>query len=187
MLFLKNHNGYRHVLGTKISAISKFKFDSNMFMGLKINAFRFIKEKAHFLAAILDFGGRHLGILRGQRAFFKRVGFEEYMYQISCWYHHLNDSCYFLHLSAPLKVFRASADPLPASVSRGQARNTGLRVRAETIARAHTLFSFSLAAAYTPHGCWISAREAISYAREVNTWARGVLQFARIMCLRARS
>ena len=42
-----------------------------MFMGLKINAFRFIKEKAHFLAAILDFGGRHLGILRGQRAFFK--------------------------------------------------------------------------------------------------------------------
>ena len=71
MLFLKNRNGYRHVLGTKISAISEFKFDSNMFMWLKINAFRFIKEKAHFWADILNFGGRHLGILRGQRAFLK--------------------------------------------------------------------------------------------------------------------
>ena len=71
MLFLKNRNGYRHVLGTKISAISKFKFDSNMFMGLKINALRFIEEKAHFWADILDFGGSHLGILCGQHAFLK--------------------------------------------------------------------------------------------------------------------
>ena len=71
MLYLKNHNRYRHVLATKISAISKFKFDSNMFMGLKINALRFIKEKAHFWADILDFGGHHLKILRGQPAFLK--------------------------------------------------------------------------------------------------------------------
>ena len=71
MLYLKNRNGYRHVLGTKISAIPKFIFNFNIFMGIKINAFRFIKEKTHFWADILDFGGRHLGILRGQRAFLK--------------------------------------------------------------------------------------------------------------------
>ena len=75
--------------------------------------------------------GRHLGFwgppswnFAWPACFFKRVGLEEYMYQISCLYHHLNDSCYFLHLSAPLKVFRASAAPLPA-------RNTELRARAE--------------------------------------------------------
>ena len=39
MLYLKNRNGYRHVLGTKISAIPNFIFNFNTFMGLKINAF----------------------------------------------------------------------------------------------------------------------------------------------------
>ena len=62
MLYLKNRNGYRHVLGTKISVMPKFIFNFNIFMGLKINAFLFIKEKPHFWAAILDFWGRHLGI-----------------------------------------------------------------------------------------------------------------------------
>ena len=71
MLYLKNRNGYRHVLGTKMSAIARFILKFNISMGLKINAFRFIKEKTHFLADILDFGGRHLGILCGQRAFLK--------------------------------------------------------------------------------------------------------------------
>ena len=54
MLYLKNRNGYRHVLGTKISAIPNFIFNFNICMGLKINAFRVIKEK-HILV------GRHLG------------------------------------------------------------------------------------------------------------------------------
>ena len=54
-LYLKNRNGYRHVLGTKISAIPNFIFNFNIFMGLKINTFRFIKENPYFWTAILDF------------------------------------------------------------------------------------------------------------------------------------
>ena len=33
MLYLKNRNGYRHVLGTKISAIPNFIFNFNIFIG----------------------------------------------------------------------------------------------------------------------------------------------------------
>ena len=39
MLYLKNRNRYRHVLGTKISGMSNFIINFNTFMGLKINAF----------------------------------------------------------------------------------------------------------------------------------------------------
>ena len=56
MLYLKTHNGYRDVLGSKMSAIPNFIFNFNIFMGLKIKAFRVIKEKTHFWADILDFG-----------------------------------------------------------------------------------------------------------------------------------
>ena len=56
--------------GAPLSTSPK-KLCASLFMGLKINAFRFIKEKPHFWADILDFGGRHLGILCGQRAFLK--------------------------------------------------------------------------------------------------------------------
>ena len=69
MLYLKNRNRYRHVLGTKTSAISIFIFNFNTYMGLKINATRVIKEKQDFWTDILDFGGRHIGILRGPRYF----------------------------------------------------------------------------------------------------------------------
>ena len=48
MLYLKNRNRYQHVLGTKIFRMAKFIFDLNTFMGLKMNAFRVIKEKTHF-------------------------------------------------------------------------------------------------------------------------------------------
>ena len=57
MLYLKNRNRYRHVLGIKTSTIPKFIFNINTFMGLKINAFRVIKGKPCFWADILDFGG----------------------------------------------------------------------------------------------------------------------------------
>ena len=56
MLYLKNRNGYRHVLGTKMSTIPNFIFNFNIFMGLKMKAFWVIKEKTHFWADILDFG-----------------------------------------------------------------------------------------------------------------------------------
>ena len=69
MLYLKNCNRYRHKLGTKISKMTNFIFNFNMFMGLKINAFRVIKEKTCFQTDILDFGGRHLGISHGQQYF----------------------------------------------------------------------------------------------------------------------
>ena len=69
MLYLKNRNRYRHVLGTKTSAMPIFIFNFNTFMGLKMNAIRVIKEKQHFWAGILDFGGRHLEILLGYRYF----------------------------------------------------------------------------------------------------------------------
>ena len=65
MLYLKNRNRYRHVLGTKLSGMPNFIFNFNTYMGLKINAFWVIKEKPCFWTDILDFGGRHLGILRG--------------------------------------------------------------------------------------------------------------------------
>ena len=39
MLYLKNRNGYRHVLGAKMSTIPNFIFNFNIFMGLKIKAF----------------------------------------------------------------------------------------------------------------------------------------------------
>ena len=65
MLYLKNRNRYRHVLGTEISAMANFIFTSNTFMGLNINAFQVIQEKTHFWADILDFGGRPLGIFFG--------------------------------------------------------------------------------------------------------------------------
>ena len=56
MLYLKNCNGYRHALGTKMTAIPNFIFNLHIFIGLKINASRVIEEKAHFWADILDFG-----------------------------------------------------------------------------------------------------------------------------------
>ena len=56
MLYLKNRNGYRDVLGTKMSTIPNFIFNFNICMGLKIKAFRVRKEKTHFWADILDFG-----------------------------------------------------------------------------------------------------------------------------------
>ena len=65
MLYLKNRNRYRHVLGTKLSGMPNFIFNLNTYMGLKINAFWVIKEKPCFWTDILDFEGRHLGILRG--------------------------------------------------------------------------------------------------------------------------
>ena len=71
MLYLKNRNRYRHELSTKMSTMTNFIFNSNTFMGLKINTFWVIKEKPWFWADILDFGGCHLGILRGQRYFWK--------------------------------------------------------------------------------------------------------------------
>ena len=55
MLYLKNRNGYRDVLGIKMSAIANFIFNFNIFMVLKIKAFQVIKEKTHFWADILDF------------------------------------------------------------------------------------------------------------------------------------
>ena len=55
MLYLKNRNGYRHVLGTKMCATPNFIFNFNILMGLKIKTFRVIEEKAHFWADILDF------------------------------------------------------------------------------------------------------------------------------------
>ena len=62
LLYLKNRNRYQHVLGTKMFIMAKFIFNFNTIMGLKINAFRVIKEKPHLmrrpswkLAAILDF------------------------------------------------------------------------------------------------------------------------------------
>ena len=67
MLYLKNHNRYRHVLGTKLTGKPNFIFNFNTFMGLKINAFEVIKEKPYFGADILDFGAGHLGILRGPK------------------------------------------------------------------------------------------------------------------------
>ena len=56
MLYLKNRNGCRHVLGTKMSTIPSFILNFNIFMGLKTKAFCVIKEKTHFWADILDFG-----------------------------------------------------------------------------------------------------------------------------------
>ena len=38
MLYLKNRNRYKHVLGTEISVMSNFLFNFNIFMGLKTNA-----------------------------------------------------------------------------------------------------------------------------------------------------
>ena len=60
MLYRENRNRYRHVLGTKISAMPTFILTFKTFMGLKIYAFRVIKEKPHLWADILDFGGRPL-------------------------------------------------------------------------------------------------------------------------------
>ena len=57
MLYLKNRNRYRHVLGTEISGMPNVIFNFNTFMGLKINEFRVIKEKTCFGADILDFEG----------------------------------------------------------------------------------------------------------------------------------
>ena len=54
MLYLKNRNRYRHVLGTKISAMPTFILTFNTFMVLKINTFRVIKEKPNFWTDILD-------------------------------------------------------------------------------------------------------------------------------------
>lgn len=54
MLYLKNRNRYRHILGNKISARPNFIFNFNTFMWLKINAFQVIMEKNTFLG-ILDF------------------------------------------------------------------------------------------------------------------------------------
>ena len=67
MLYLKNHNRYRHELGTKLTGKPNFIFNFNTFIGIKINAFEVIKEKTYFWADILDFGAGHLGILRGPK------------------------------------------------------------------------------------------------------------------------
>ena len=62
--------------------MTNFIFNFNMFMGLKINAFRVKRENTFLRTDVLDFGGRHLGISHGQQ-YFWRVGFEEYMYKFS--------------------------------------------------------------------------------------------------------
>ena len=74
MLYYENRSRYRHVFGTKMSAMPTFIVALNIFMGLKIDAFRVIKEKPHFWADILDFGGRPLWILRGPRYFWIEWG-----------------------------------------------------------------------------------------------------------------
>ena len=55
MLYLKIHNRYQHVLGTKMSIMTNFRFNFNTFMGLKINAFRVIKEKHILVGGYLGF------------------------------------------------------------------------------------------------------------------------------------
>ena len=44
MLYLTDRTRFRHVRGTKISAMPNFIFASNTFMGLKINAFGVILD-----------------------------------------------------------------------------------------------------------------------------------------------
>ena len=44
MLYLENRTRFRHVCGTKISAMPNFIFTSNTFMGLKSNPFGVILD-----------------------------------------------------------------------------------------------------------------------------------------------
>ena len=48
MLYLENRTRFRHVCGTKLSAMPKFIFAPNTFMGLKINAFGVILDLIFF-------------------------------------------------------------------------------------------------------------------------------------------
>ena len=57
-----------------MSVMPTFIFTSNIFMGLKIDAFWVIQEKLHLWADILDFGGHPLWILRGTRYFWIKWG-----------------------------------------------------------------------------------------------------------------
>lgn len=92
-----------HVLGTNLIVIPNFIFNFTTFMWLRNNKFQVKKEKTIFCPfwdGHLVLWGGHLQILRVHCFLvFLRVGFEEYMDQISWFYHHLKDHFnYLLHI-----------------------------------------------------------------------------------------